>query len=84
MNAFTSVTEKLSNTLSTIVNKFTGGGTGPPPPVNNPNNHSMLNNSLNNSFDDSYVNYGFSSAGRGPLHHRYAAAAAAASMQNQL
>jgi hypothetical protein len=35
----------------------------------------MLNNSLNNSFDDSYINYGFSSAGRGALHQRYAAAA---------
>ncbi len=80
MNALTSVTEKLSNTLTNIVHKFKGngaggggGGGGPPPP--NQNNHSMLNNSLNNSFDDSYINYGFSSAGRGGvLHQRYAAA----------
>jgi hypothetical protein len=32
MNALTSVTEKLSNTLTNIVSKFTGGGTGPPLP----------------------------------------------------
>lgn len=70
MNALTSVTEKLGNTLTNIVSKFSAGGVGPPQNAHAPNNlnNSMLNNSLNNSFDDSYVNYGFSSGSRGALH----------------
>lgn len=71
MNAITSVTEKLSSTLNSFVTKITAG---PPPPGGGLNNSfTQANNTGNNnmSFDDSYINYGFSGMGRGAFRFPY-------------
>ena len=73
MNSITSVTEKLSNTLNTLVTKITVGNPGQPPPGGGLNNSfSQSNNQqANMSFDDSYINYGFSGMGRGAFRFPY-------------
>jgi hypothetical protein len=73
MNSITSVTEKLSSTLNTKAAKISVGNPGHPPPSGGLNDSFSQQNyqQPNMSFDDSYINYGFSGMGRGAFRFPY-------------